>query len=198
VEHDFAKPVLNHRKSGTLGERMLHRTLSLVRRSVVLALLCLVVPVTVSAQPPTHYEATLESLNRHPLPQWYADAKLGIFVHWGLYSVPGWAPLVHPQHDFTNTDYMLNNPYAEWYLNSMRIEGSPTQAYHRDHYGANYDYYNFAAVFDREIHYFATRERNMSCSLPSIMTDLPCGPAPHQTRRCLRTSSTPRATWSGN
>ena len=33
----------------------------------------------------------------------------------------------------------------------MRIEGSPTQVYHRDHYGANYDYYNFASVFDGEI-----------------------------------------------
>lgn len=130
---------------------MLRATLSRVGKLAVLVLLCLVVRETVSAQQPVHYEATLESLNRHPLPQWYADAKLGIFVHWGLYSVPGWAPLVHPQHDFTNTDYMMNNPYAEWYLNSMRIEGSPTQAYHRDHYGANYDYYNFAAVFDREI-----------------------------------------------
>jgi alpha-L-fucosidase len=75
---------------------------------------------------------------------------LGIFVHWGLYSVPGWAPLVHPQHDFSNTDYMLNNPYAEWYLNSLRIEGSPTQSYHREHFGANYDYYNFAATFNRD------------------------------------------------
>ena len=37
------------------------------------------------------YEATIESLNTHPLPAWYADAKLGIFIHWGLYSVPGWA-----------------------------------------------------------------------------------------------------------
>ena len=55
------------------------------------------------AQTPTHYEPTLESLNQHPLPQWYADAKLGIFVHWGLYSVPGWAPLVHPEHDFSDT-----------------------------------------------------------------------------------------------
>ena len=26
-----------------------------------------------------------------PTPTWYDDAKLGIFVHWGLYSVPGWA-----------------------------------------------------------------------------------------------------------
>jgi alpha-L-fucosidase len=102
-------------------------------------------------QAPAHYEPTLESLNRHPLPEWYADAKLGIFIHWGLYSVPGWAPLVHPEHDFTSQDYIHHNPYAEWYLNSMRLDGSPTQAYHREHYGANYDYYNFAAVFDKEI-----------------------------------------------
>jgi alpha-L-fucosidase len=33
----------------------------------------------------------------------------------------------------------------------MRIDGSPTQAYHREHYGAEYDYYNFAPVFNREI-----------------------------------------------
>jgi len=103
------------------------------------------------AQAPTHYEATLESLDQHPLPQWYADAKLGIFIHWGLYSVPGWAPLVHPEHDFASQDYITHNPYAEWYLNSMRLEGSPTQAYHREHYGASYDYYNFAPIFDRDI-----------------------------------------------
>jgi alpha-L-fucosidase len=103
------------------------------------------------AQAPTRYEATLESLNLHPLPQWYADAKLGIFIHWGLYSVSGWAPLVHPEHDFTSPDYITRNPYAEWYLNSMRLDGSPTEAYHREHYGASYDYYNFAPIFDREI-----------------------------------------------
>ena len=100
---------------------------------------------------PAHYEPTIESLNQHPLPTWYDDAKLGIFIHWGLYSVPGWAPLVHPNHDFTSQDYITHNPYAEWYLNSMRLDGAPTQAYHREHYGANYDYYNFAPVFDREI-----------------------------------------------
>jgi alpha-L-fucosidase len=107
------------------------------------------------AQAPTHYEATLASLNQHPLPQWYADAKLGIFIHWGLYSVPGWAPLVHPEHDFTSQDYITHNPYAEWYLNSMQLEGSPTEAYHREHYGAGHDYYNFAPVFDGEIQKWA-------------------------------------------
>ncbi len=103
-----------------------------------------------TAQEHVTYEPTLTSLDSHPLPQWYAGAKLGIFIHWGLYSVPGWAPLSHPDHDFTNADYIKNNPYAEWYLNVMRIPGSPTQAYHREHYGANFSYYEFAPMFNRE------------------------------------------------
>lgn len=111
-----------------------------------LAALCTLSP----AQAPIKYQPTIESLDRHPLPQWYADAKLGIFIHYGLYSVPGWAPLSHPDHDFQTTDYIVNNPYAEWYLNVMRIPGSPTQAYHREHYGANFSYYDFAPVFNRE------------------------------------------------
>lgn len=102
------------------------------------------------AQAPTHYEPTLESLDRHPLPEWYAGAKLGIFIHWGLYSVPGWAPLTHPDHDFSSDDYIKYDPYAEWYLNTVRIPGSPTEAYNREHYGANFNYYDFAKEFNRE------------------------------------------------
>ena len=97
----------------------------------------------------THYEPTLESLNTHPLPQWYADAKLGIFVHWGLYSVPGWAEVNRPKV-VPKEDEAKWNAYAEWYYNTMRIPGSPTQAYHREHYGANFNYYDFAPIFDRE------------------------------------------------
>jgi alpha-L-fucosidase len=107
--------------------------------------------VECTAQAPVKYEPTIVSLDRHEVPSWYTNAKLGIFIHWGLYSVPGWAPLSHPNHDFSSTDYIRNNPYAEWYYNTMRIDGSPTQAYHREHYGAEYDYYNFAPVFNREI-----------------------------------------------
>jgi alpha-L-fucosidase len=118
---------------------------------ILLVAAFLLAALAVGAQAPSQYEPTIESLNKHPLPQWYADAKLGIFVHWGLYSVPGWAPTVHSEHDFRSLDYITHNPYAEWYLNSMRLEGSPTQAYHKEHYGADYDYYNFAAIFDREI-----------------------------------------------
>ncbi len=113
-------------------------------------LLPLTLAATLSlAQTATHYQPTLESLDTHPLPAWYADAKLGIFVHWGLYSVPGWAPLQHPGHDFINEEYIVNNPYAEWYLNVMRIPGSPTQAYQQQHFnGANY--YDFTATFDEQ------------------------------------------------
>jgi alpha-L-fucosidase len=114
-------------------------------------LVCAITCFCALAQAPVHYQATLESLNRHTLPKWYADAKLGIFIHWGLYSVPGWAPLVHPEHDFASQDYIRNNPYAEWYLNSMRLDGSPTHNYHREQYGASYDYYNFAAEFNKDI-----------------------------------------------
>ena len=32
------------------------------------------------------------SLKQHETPNWWKDAKLGIFIHWGLYSVPGFAP----------------------------------------------------------------------------------------------------------
>lgn len=103
-----------------------------------------------SAQGVAKYEPTLASLDSHPLPQWYAGAKLGIFIHWGLYSVPGWAPLSHPEHDFANVDYIKNNPYAEWYLNVLRVPGSPTQAYHREHYGADFSYYEFAPMFNKE------------------------------------------------
>lgn len=34
------------------------------------------------------YEPSWDSLDSRPLPQWYDDAKIGIFIHWGVYSVP--------------------------------------------------------------------------------------------------------------
>src|SRR5882757_2907335 len=112
------------------------------------AMLGVSLAVSTHAQAPKHYEATIESLNQHPLPQWFDDAKLGIFIHWGLYSVPGWAPL--EKVDFTKPDFLKFNPYAEWYYNTVRIDGSPTQAYNREHYGADHDYYSFTETFNSE------------------------------------------------
>src|SRR5689334_3058627 len=68
-------------------------------------------------------------LRRHTAPPWFDDAKLGIFIHWGLYSVPAWAPLQ------TGDLGRGENAYAEWYENSLRIPGSPTAAHHAATYG---------------------------------------------------------------
>lgn len=38
------------------------------------------------------YEANWRSLDGRPTPKWWCDAKFGIFVHWGIYSVPAFAP----------------------------------------------------------------------------------------------------------
>ena len=50
------------------------------------------------------FQPTWESLKTYKIPTWYEDAKFGIFLHWGLYSVPG----------FDN----------EWYPRNMYVQGS--------------------------------------------------------------------------
>lgn len=91
------------------------------------------------------YLPTPESLSTRPVPEWYGKAKLGIFIHWGLYSVPAWAtPTTTPDKVTDWPAFYKNNPYAEWYLNTLRIAGSPTQLHHKEVYGAGYDYYSFA------------------------------------------------------
>ncbi|CAK8677745.1 unnamed protein product [Clavelina lepadiformis] len=61
------------------------------------------------------YSPTWESLDKRPLPQWYDDAKFGIFIHWGLYSVPGfasekfWWKWKGPEPDATVTNHVKKN-----------------------------------------------------------------------------------------
>jgi alpha-L-fucosidase len=95
---------------------------------------------------PQKYKPTVKSLKKHQVPKWYNNAKLGIFIHWGLYSVPGWAPVnVGKHHGWKKS------PYAEWFLNTSRIKGSPTQKYKNKNYGKDFNYYDFAKTFDKEI-----------------------------------------------
>ena len=98
------------------------------------------------------YEGTWESVGTHAVPEWYEDAKLGVFLHWGLYSVPGWAPQVPDIQQLlihSGPKRMLReNPYAEWYFNSMQIRGSPTQRHHAEVYGEDYSYDNFVKTFN--------------------------------------------------
>ncbi len=88
------------------------------------------------------------ALQNHSVPSWFHDAKLGIFVHWGLYSVPGWAPPTGELGKVDWSKWFYQNPYAEWYLNSLRLDGSATAKHHAETYGAGFDYYGFAKTFE--------------------------------------------------
>ena len=102
------------------------------------------------------FEPLEESIRKHEVPQWYQDAKFGIFIHWSLFSVPAWAPgngknlaeLSEADEGFANS--MKNSPYAEWYLNTSRIEGSPTNLHHKEVYGKDFDYFEFQKQFEKQ------------------------------------------------
>jgi len=55
------------------------------------------------------YDATYESVYSHESPNWYNNAKYGIFIHWGIYSVPGWG------------NSGSKEDYAEWYSSRSRL-----------------------------------------------------------------------------
>ena len=40
------------------------------------------------------YQPNWASLDTRPVPAWFTDAKFGIFIHWGVYSVPAYAPVL--------------------------------------------------------------------------------------------------------
>ncbi len=78
------------------------------------------------------YTDTWESLSEHETPRWFRDAKFGIFIHWGLYSVPS-----------------FNN---EWYSRNMYVEGTPEYQHHLETYGKQKDfgYKDFIPLFKAE------------------------------------------------
>jgi alpha-L-fucosidase len=70
-----------------------------------------------------------------PVPAWFMDAKLGIFVHWGAYSVPAWAEPIGELGTIDSATWCRHNPYAEWYANTVRIEGSGAWRHQQEVYG---------------------------------------------------------------
>jgi len=100
------------------------------------------------------FEPTNESIKQHEVPEWFHDTKLGIFIHWGLFSVPAFAVGKLELDESMKRgieEHFKNNPYAEWYLNSLRISGSPTQKYHEETYGKDFSYDDFVPIFNNEI-----------------------------------------------
>ncbi len=77
------------------------------------------------------YEPDWASLDTRPMPPWFNEAKFGILVVWGPYSVPAWK----------------DKGYAEWYGSDMRKKGSPTWKFHRRVYGEDFKYEQFADMF---------------------------------------------------
>jgi alpha-L-fucosidase len=102
------------------------------------------------------FQPTFKSVRNHQVPEWFHDAKLGIFIHWGLFSVPAFAPSGKGENlkileKEGWTAYYAHNPYAEWYVNTMKIIGSPTHKYHVDSYGEDFSYDNFVPLFNEAI-----------------------------------------------
>jgi alpha-L-fucosidase len=93
---------------------------------------------------------SVAEVKRHRAPTWWSDAKLGIFVHWTLASVPGFAPVDADMADLLarrDRRALASSPYAEWYQNSLSFEGSPVATYHAEHFEGR-AYNSFAAEWE--------------------------------------------------
>lgn len=81
------------------------------------------------------YQPNWQSLDSRPVPQWFKDAKFGIFIHWGVYSVPAWC---------------TKGNYAEWYQQGLHTTDTARQKFHKENYG-NRSYYDLANDFKAEL-----------------------------------------------
>lgn len=81
------------------------------------------------------YQPNWESLDSRPVPKWFTDAKFGIFIHWGVYAVPGWSS---------------KGNYAEWYQYGLQTTDTARQLFHKAKFG-NRTYYDLANDFKAEL-----------------------------------------------
>lgn len=91
------------------------------------------------------------NIHRQNPPDWFKQSDFGIFIHWNMTSIPAFAPVDVPDYNKMALQYppayMFSHiPYADWYLNSIRIDGGPAQKYHSEHYGDK-KYEDFAPAF---------------------------------------------------
>jgi alpha-L-fucosidase len=81
------------------------------------------------------YEPNWKSIDQRPIPKWFNEAKFGIFVVWGPYSVPAW----------------VDNGYAEWYGKRAEDRNSEVGKFHIRNYGADFRYEDFAPLWKAEL-----------------------------------------------
>ncbi|MCO6450976.1 MAG: alpha-L-fucosidase [Caldilineales bacterium] len=100
----------------------------------------------------THFEPTWESLAQHQVPDWFHNAKLGVLIVWGLFSVPGWAPLTGDFDEVVKNQgwegFFRESPYAEWYYNTIKFPDSSSRQYHNATYGDSFEYDDFVPIFN--------------------------------------------------
>lgn len=103
------------------------------KRYLIIFLLVLWLPRQQKAQ---EYPADWSKLQERAYPEWFTDAKLGIFVHWGVYSVPA---------------YSSKNSYSEWFLKGLQSGDSTRISFMREAYGEKFNYNDFAPLFKAEL-----------------------------------------------
>jgi alpha-L-fucosidase len=82
------------------------------------------------------------SLDSRRIPAWFQDSKFGIFIHWGVYSVPAFRPL----------EKGLYASYAEWYYAKVYAnEANGGKDFHEKNYGKDFEYRDFGPLFKAEL-----------------------------------------------
>jgi alpha-L-fucosidase len=88
-----------------------------------------------------NYQPNWESLNTRKIPAWFHQDKFGIFIHWGVYSVPAYAPIM------PNSGYS----YSEWYRYRLYEKQKDFMAFHNKNYGSSFAYEQFEPMFKAEM-----------------------------------------------
>ena len=102
----------------------------------------------------SNYQPTWKSLSSHPVPHWYRDAKFGIFIHWGVYSVPAYHEwylvFMSPKAQFGRN--LGGPPYtaAQGDLPDSVFQANirpEANRYQRENYGVDFAYDDFIPRF---------------------------------------------------
>lgn len=104
-----------------------------MKKTILVSLIVLFSIVTVTPlSSQERYEATWNSLKKYQVPDWFRDVKFGIFIHWGVYSVPAFG--------------------SEWYPREMYRKGTKEFDHHVNTYGphAKFGYKDFIPLFKAE------------------------------------------------
>ncbi len=105
------------------------------------------------------YEADWKSIDSRPNPAWFEDAKFGIFIHWGLFSVPAWGPTDRDFKGLAGNDWgnRIGMKYAEWYWQRINTPENKNKfgykeflEHHEKTYGKDFKYQDFTKNFNAE------------------------------------------------